>query len=153
MLSLLFHEHSMFSWYIFFICVISILTIAYRFSTCFKVFLQLFDFLSGVCKWHASLIQYWYIQCWILFKIKALVKYVVAVKSQSHVQLFCDPMDCNPPRSPDHGVSQARYRSGLLFPSPRDFPYRGIEPMSPTLGGGFFTTDPPGKHSQICSRR
>ena len=32
------------------------------------------------------------------------------------------------------------YWSGLLFPSPRYFPDPGIEPASPELAGGFFTT-------------
>ena len=36
--------------------------------------------------------------------------------------------------------------SGLPFPSPGDLPHPGIEAASPALGGGFFTTDPPGKH-------
>ena len=30
------------------------------------------------------------------------------VSSFSHVQLFCDPMDCNPPGSSVHGIFQAR---------------------------------------------
>ena len=37
-----------------------------------------------------------------------------------HVQLFCDPMDCNPPSSSLHGIFQAEYWSGLPFPSPGD---------------------------------
>ena len=32
----------------------------------------------------------------------------VVVKSLSHVRLFCDPMDCSPPGSSIHGISQAR---------------------------------------------
>ena len=36
--------------------------------------------------------------------------------------------------------------SGLPFPSPGDLPDPGIEPGSPALAGGFFTTEPPGKH-------
>ena len=35
--------------------------------------------------------------------------------------------------------------SGLPFPSPGDLPDPGIEPASPALAGGFFTTEPPGK--------
>ena len=35
--------------------------------------------------------------------------------------------------------------SGLPFPSPGDLPNPGIEPASPALAGGFFTTEPPGK--------
>jgi len=41
-----------------------------------------------------------------------------------------DPMDCSPPGSSVHGISQARYWSGLLFPSPGDFPDLWIEPLS-----------------------
>ena len=37
------------------------------------------------------------------------------------------------------------YWSGLLFLSTGDLPDRGIEPASPALAGGFFTTEPPGK--------
>ena len=32
---------------------------------------------------------------------------------------------------------------GCHFLLPRDLPYPGIEPMSPALAGGFFTTEPP----------
>jgi len=35
--------------------------------------------------------------------------------------------------------------SGLLFPFPGDLPKPGIKPMSPTIAGGFFTAEPPGK--------
>ena len=34
---------------------------------------------------------------------------------------------------------------GLPFPSPGDLPDPGIEPASPELAGGFFTTKTPGK--------
>ena len=33
----------------------------------------------------------------------------------------------------------------LAIPSPRDLPKLGIEPTSPALAGGFFSTEPPGK--------
>ena len=35
--------------------------------------------------------------------------------------------------------------SGSPFPSPGDLPDPGIQPMSPSLEGGFFTAEPPGK--------
>ena len=38
------------------------------------------------------------------------------------------------------GFSREEYWSGLPFPSPGDLPKPGIEPMSPALAGGFFTT-------------
>ena len=43
------------------------------------------------------------------------------------------------------GFSRQEYWSGFLFPSPGDLPNPGIEPMSPTLAGRFFTTERPRK--------
>ena len=43
------------------------------------------------------------------------------------------------------GFPRQEHWSGLPFPSPGNFPDPGIEPMSPALAGGFFTTEPPGK--------
>ena len=64
---------------------------------------------------------------------------------------LCDPVNCGPPGSSVHGISQASIPrqcwSGFPFPSPGDFPNSGIEPMYPALIGGFFTTEPPGKPS------
>ena len=38
------------------------------------------------------------------------------------------------------GLSQQEYWSGLPFPPPEELSEPGIEPMSPALTGGFFTT-------------
>ena len=43
------------------------------------------------------------------------------------------------------GLCWQEYWSGLPFHSLEDLPDPGIEPKSPALAGGFFTTDPPGK--------
>ena len=43
------------------------------------------------------------------------------------------------------GFSRQEYWNGLLFPSPGDLPDSAIQPSSPALLGGLFTTDPPGK--------
>ena len=40
------------------------------------------------------------------------------------------------------GFPKQEYWSGLSFPSPRDLSNPGIQPMSPELAGGFFTTEP-----------
>ena len=45
--------------------------------------------------------------------------------------------------------TRQEYRSGLPFLSPGDLPDPGIEPASPALEGGFFTTEPPGKPSYL----
>ena len=41
--------------------------------------------------------------------------------------------------------SRQGYWSGLPFHTPGNLPDPGIEPASPALAGGFFTTVPPGK--------
>ena len=43
------------------------------------------------------------------------------------------------------GFPRQKYWSGLLFPSPGDFPDSGIEPIPLVLAGRFFSTEPPGK--------
>ena len=53
---------------------------------------------------------------------------------------LCDPMEYSPP-----GFSRQEYWSGLPCPPPRALPDTEIEPASPALAGGFFTTAPPGK--------
>ena len=57
---------------------------------------------------------------------------------------LCDPMDCSPPGSSIHWISQARILSGLPFPLAGDLPDPGIKPTS-ALEGGFFTAKQPGK--------
>ena len=46
------------------------------------------------------------------------------------------------------GFPRQEYWSGLPFAYPGDLPEPGIEPMSPALEGGFFTTEPPGRPIQ-----
>ena len=43
------------------------------------------------------------------------------------------------------GFSRQEYWNGEPFPSPGDLPDPGIQPGSPALADGFFTTEPPGK--------
>ena len=54
---------------------------------------------------------------------------------------LCNPMYCRPPGSV--GFSRQEYWSGLLFPTPGDIPNPEIEPESPSLADGFFTTELP----------
>ena len=57
---------------------------------------------------------------------------------------LCNPVDCSPPGSSVHGFPRQEYWNGLPFLSPGDLPNIRIEPRSPALAGGFFTTEPPG---------
>ena len=53
------------------------------------------------------------------------------------------PMDCSSPwNSLSVEFSRQEYWSGLLCP-PGDLPDPGMEPVSPALVGGFFTTESP----------
>ena len=45
------------------------------------------------------------------------------------------------------GFSRQEYWSGWPFPFPGYLHDPGIEPASPALAGGFFTTEPPGNPS------
>ena len=44
-----------------------------------------------------------------------------------------------------HGILQARILEWWLFPSPGDFPNRGIEPRSPTLQAVSLPAEPQGQ--------
>ena len=63
----------------------------------------------------------------------------------SRVQLFAIlwAVACQAPLSME--FSRQGYWSGLPFATPRDLLDPGIEPASPALAGGFFTTEPPRK--------
>ena len=54
-------------------------------------------------------------------------------------------MDCSPPGSSVHGISQARILQWIVFPPPGDLPDSPINPVSPALASGFFITELPGK--------
>ena len=43
------------------------------------------------------------------------------------------------------GFPRPEYWNGLPSRLPGDLPDPGVEPASPALAGGFFTTKPPGK--------
>ena len=65
--------------------------------------------------------------------------------SPSVMSLFHSPMDCSPPGSSVHGISQARIQEWIAISFSVNLPDPGIELVSPTLAGGFFTTELPGK--------
>ena len=44
-----------------------------------------------------------------------------------------------------HRILQAKMLEGVAFPSPRDLPNPGIEPMSPTLRADSLPAEPQGK--------
>ena len=64
-----------------------------------------------------------------------------------------NPMDCSLPGSSAHEFSRSAYWSGLPFPSPGDLPNPGIEPKSPALQANSLLSEPPGKLSEVLSRK
>ena len=86
--------------------------------------------------------------------LKCLKQSVCACSVSKLCPTLCNSMDCSPPGLSDHGFPRQEYWHMLPFPPPGDLPYPGIEPTSPALAGGFFTTEPPGNtvDTQIASR-
>ena len=58
----------------------------------------------------------------------------------SRVQLFAAPWTVAHQAPLAMAFSRQEYWSGLPFPSPGDLSNPRIEPVSPALTGGFFTT-------------
>ena len=48
---------------------------------------------------------------------KIICYYVCVLRHFSHVQLFCDPMDCSLPGSSVYGILQARILEWVAMPS------------------------------------
>ena len=69
---------------------------------------------------------------------------ISSVQLLSRVRLFATPRTISH-QGPLSIGSQQAYWSGLPLPFPWDLPDQGIEPISPALAGGFFTTEPAGK--------
>ena len=73
----------------------------------------------------------------------------VHAQSLSCVPLFATPWTVAYQALLSMGYPRQEYWSGLPFPFPGDLPHPGIKPASPefpALAGGFFATEPPGKH-------
>ena len=63
----------------------------------------------------------------------------------SCAQLFATPWTVAHQAPPSLEFPRQENWSGWPFPTPGELSYPGIEPPSPTLAGGFYTTEPPGK--------
>ena len=66
----------------------------------------------------------------------------VVIKSLSHVQLFWNPMDCSPPDSSIHEISQARILSGLSLPSLGEFSWPRDRNCIFCISSEFLTAGP-----------
>ena len=85
---------------------------------------------------------------WTHFHLRGEIAAIACVQTCSVAKsclTLCDPVDCSPAGSSICGISQARILEWCAISFFRDLPDPGVEPMSPALADGFFTTEPPGK--------
>ena len=78
--------------------------------------------------------------CLLLIKLSLSYKIVVIVVQSLSCVSFVMPWTLAYQASLSMEFPKQEYWSGLSFPSPEDHPDPGIEPASPALAGGFFTT-------------
>ena len=67
---------------------------------------------------------------------------VESLSDLTYVKSVREPMDCSPPGSSYHGISQARMLQWIPFPSPGDL---SDQSRVSCIAGGFFIAEPPGK--------
>ena len=58
---------------------------------------------------------------------------------------LCNPMDCSPPGSSVHGISQARILEWVAIPFFRGYSWPRDQTCVSFIAGGFFTSAPPGE--------
>ena len=66
------------------------------------------------------------------------------VVQSSHVQLFCNPMDCSLPSSSVDGISQSRILEWIVVSFSRESSHPGIEPVNPALQADSLPLSHPG---------
>ena len=84
-----------------------------------------------------------------MFCCKSFIQctYFLFLCAQLCLTLF-DPVNCSPPGSSVHGISQERILEWVAIFSSRDLSDPEIQPtspVSPALAGRFFNTEPSGK--------
>ena len=77
----------------------------------------------------------------------------VVGQSLSGVRLFATAWTGAHQAPLSRGFLRQEYWSGLLFPSPGDLPYPGIELTFPALADRFFTAEPLGKKILDCAKK
>ena len=66
---------------------------------------------------------------------------------------LCNPVDCSPPNSSDHGILQARILEWVAISFSRGSSQTRVEPWSATLQVDSLPAEPPGKlkNTGVCS--
>ena len=110
-------------------------------NICFLYLFLLPFSLGGKC--HKNSSQSWNVYCGHARCMHSPA--CVHAQSLSRGRLFVTPWTIAYQAPLPTEFPRQEYWSGLPFPSPGDLPNPGIEPSSPALSGGFFTTEPSGK--------
>ena len=132
---------------VLFVCLLWLILKFYNFFLTKLINLNLLEKIYAYIYVHIEMCIYLYVRFLWKFLLKDFIQLVV-VQFQSHVWLFCEPVDSSVPSSSVHGISQARIQERSAIPSPGDLPNPGIEPTSPALAYRFFTTEPPFFHKK-----
>ena len=77
---------------------------------------------------------------WVAISFSNASKRKVKVKSHSRARPLATPWTAAHQAALSRRSSRQEYWGGLPCPLPGDLPDPGIEPTSPALAGGFFTT-------------
>ena len=78
----------------------------------------------------APAVEAWIPNCWISGKSQDASSLCLRLAAQSCPTL-CDPLDCSPPGSSVHWISQARILEWVAISPPGNLPDTGIKSMSP----------------------
>ena len=81
------------------------------------------------------------------------LKWIIHIHACSVTSDSLQPYNCSPHVSSVHGIFKARILQWVVISSSGHLPNPGIEPVyhaSPSLSGGFFTTEPPWETPTTC---
>ena len=81
-------------------------------------------------------------RAWCIHVGLPLPPVTVVVELLGHFQLFCDPVDCSPPGSSVHGISQARTLEWAAISSSRGPSWPREQNCVSCAAGRSFTTEP-----------
>ena len=96
------------------------------FSTKSSAFVSCFHFLWGLCWLNDKVLLIIFDRLGLRFCFSGDIHCYLVTKS---CLTLCDPMDCSPPGSSVHGISQARILEWGAISFPGDLPISGLEPM------------------------
>ena len=91
--------------------------------------------------------------CWSLrvcFRVLVQIHWNVVVYLLSCVHLFCKPVNCSPPGSSVHGISQARILEWVVISFSKGASRPRDQAWVCCIAGGSFAAGPPGKSLLKC---